>query len=79
MAIRLGRSLALTLDTGIVLFDSEFTWRSPSFRIPGSLREVGGAEFGYDRRFSAGDLINVDPEAEVDVTVVDETAGTRPS
>jgi Ca2+-binding RTX toxin-like protein len=68
----------LTLDIGFVLFDSEFTWRSPSFRIPGEPgAEVGGAEFGYDRRFSAGDLINVDPEAEVDVTVVDETAGTR--
>jgi hypothetical protein len=68
----------LTLDIGFVLFDSEFTWRSPSFRIPGEPgAEVGGAEFGYDRRFSAGDLINVDPEAEVDVIVVDETAGTQ--
>jgi hypothetical protein len=68
----------LTLDIGFVLFDSEFTWRSPSFRIPGEPgAEITGAEFGYDRRFSAGDLINVDPEAEVTVTVVDETAGTR--
>jgi RTX calcium-binding nonapeptide repeat (4 copies) len=67
----------LTLDIGFVLFDSEFTWRSPSFRIPGEPgAEIRGAEFGYDRRFSAGDLINVDPEAEVTVTVVDETAGT---
>jgi RTX calcium-binding nonapeptide repeat (4 copies) len=68
----------LGLDTGIVLFDSEFTWRSPSFRIPGEPgAEVRGAEFGYDRQFSAGDQINLDPEAEVTVTVVDETAGTR--
>jgi hypothetical protein len=68
----------LTLDIGFVLFDSEFTWRSPSFRIPGEPgAEITGAEFGYDRRFSAGDLINLDPEAEVTVTVVDETAGTR--
>jgi Ca2+-binding RTX toxin-like protein len=68
----------LGLDTGIVLFDSEFTWRSSSFRIPGEPgAEVRGAEFGYDRQFSAGDQINLDPEAEVTVTVVDETAGTR--
>ena len=68
----------LSLDTGIVLFDSEFMWQSPSFRIPGEPgAEISGAEFGYDRRFSAGDLINLDPEAEIDVTVVDETAGTR--
>ena len=68
----------LSLDIGFVLFDSEFTWRSPSFRIPGEPgAEVSGAEFGYDRRFAAGDLINLDPEAEVDATVVDETAGTE--
>jgi hypothetical protein len=68
----------LSLDTGIVLFDSEFTWRSPSFRVPGEPgAELSGAEFGYDRRFAAGDLLNLDPEAEVDATVVDETAGTR--
>jgi hypothetical protein len=68
----------LTLDIGFVLFDSDFVWRSPSFRIPGDPgAEVRGAEFGYDRRFDAGDLINLDPEAEVEVVVVDETAGTR--
>jgi hypothetical protein len=68
----------LSLETGIVLFDSEFVWQSPSFRVPGDPdAEVQGAEFGYDRRFSAGDLLNLDPEAEVEAAVVDETAGTR--
>jgi Ca2+-binding RTX toxin-like protein len=68
----------LSLDIGFVLFDSDFTWRSPSFRVPGEPgAEVRGAEFGYDRRFAAGDLVNLDPEAEVAVTVVDDTAGTR--
>jgi RTX calcium-binding nonapeptide repeat (4 copies) len=68
----------LSLDIGFVLFDSEYIWRSPSFRIPGEPgAELSGAEFGYDRRFSAADLINLDPEAEVDATVVDETAGTQ--
>jgi hypothetical protein len=68
----------LSLDIGFVLFDSEYIWRSPSFRIPGEPgAELSGAEFGYDRRFSAADLIKLDPEAEVDATGVDETAGTR--
>ena len=68
----------LSLETGIVLFDSEYVWRSPSFRIPGDPgAEVQGAEFGYDRRFDAGGLLNLDPEAEVEAAVVDETAGTR--
>jgi Ca2+-binding RTX toxin-like protein len=68
----------LTLGTGLLLFDSDYTWRSPSFRIPGDPgAEVRGAEFGYDRQFSAGDLINLNPEAEVEAAVVDETAGTR--
>ncbi|MGH2993576.1 MAG: hypothetical protein ACRDL1_08565, partial [Solirubrobacterales bacterium] len=68
----------LSLDIGFVLFDSEFTWRSPSFRVPGEPgAELTGAEFGYDRRFAAGEPINLDPEAEVDATVVDDTAGTR--
>ena len=70
----------LSLETGIVLFDSEYTWRSPSFRVPGEPgAEVSGAEFGYDRSFSAGGLINLDPEADVEAAVVDETAGTRTS
>jgi len=69
---------SLSLDIGFVLFDSDFVWRSPSFRLPGDPgAEVRGAEFGYDRRFDAGGLINLDPGAEVEVVVVDETAGTR--
>jgi Ca2+-binding RTX toxin-like protein len=68
----------LSVDIGFVLFDSDFVWRSPSFRIPGDPgAEVRGAEFSYDRRLDAGDLINLDPEADVEVAVVDETAGTR--
>ena len=68
----------LSLDTGLLLFGSEYAWRSPSFRVPGEPgAEVGGSEFGYDRRFGAGALISLDPGAEVDATVVDETAGTR--
>ena len=68
----------LTLETGGLIFDSDFVWRSPSFRIPGDPgAEVRGAEFGYDRRFDVGDFSTLNPQAEVDVVVVDETAGTR--
>lgn len=68
----------LFLEIGFVAFESEFVWQSPSFRVPGDPgAEVSGAEFGYDRRFDAGSLITLDPRADVDATLVDETAGTR--
>jgi Ca2+-binding RTX toxin-like protein len=68
----------LFLEIGFIPFDSDFTWRSPSFRVPGEPgEEVAESEFGYDRRFDAGSLITLDPRAEIDATVVDETAGTR--
>jgi hypothetical protein len=66
----------LTLDIGLLLFGSEYTWRSPSFTVPGEPgAAVGGAQFAYDRRFGAGSLINLGPEAAVDATLVDETVG----
>jgi hypothetical protein len=68
----------LLLEVGFVAFDSEFVWRSPSFRIPGDPgAEVRGAEFGYDRRFDPGGLITLDPGADVEAIIVDQTAGTR--
>jgi opacity protein-like surface antigen len=68
----------LTIETGGLIFNSDFVWRSPSFRIPGDPgAEVRGAEFGYDRRFDVGDLSTLNPQAEVEAVVVDETAGTR--
>jgi hypothetical protein len=67
----------LFLEVGFIPFDIDFTWRSPSFRVPGEPgAEVRGAEFGFDRRFDAGGLITLDPDAEIVATVVDETAGT---
>lgn len=66
----------LTVDLGFVLFDSDYTWRSPSFTVPGDPEApVSGAEFSYDRRFSAGDLINLGPRADVEATLIDETGG----
>jgi RTX calcium-binding nonapeptide repeat (4 copies) len=68
----------LSQETRFATFESDFVWRSPSFRIPGEPgAEVSGAEFGYDRRFDAGGLLTLDPEAMVEAVVVDETAGTR--
>jgi Ca2+-binding RTX toxin-like protein len=68
----------LSVDIGFVLFDSDFIWRSPSFRVPGEPgAAVTNVEFGFERRFNAGDLINLDPVAEVEAAVVDETAETR--
>jgi len=68
----------LFLDIGFVAFESDFVWRSPSFRIPGDPgAEVRGAEFGFDRRFDAGSLITLDPRADIEAIVVDQTAGTR--
>ena len=68
----------LFLEIGFVAFDSDFVWRSPSFRIPGDPgAEVRGAEFGYDRRFDPGGLITLDPRADIEAIIVDQTAGTR--
>jgi RTX calcium-binding nonapeptide repeat (4 copies) len=68
----------LSLEVGFVAFDSEFVWRSPSFRIPGDPgAEVRGAEFGYDRRFDPGGLITLDPRADIEAIIVDQTAGTQ--
>jgi RTX calcium-binding nonapeptide repeat (4 copies) len=68
----------LALEVGFVAFESEFVWRSPSFRIPGDPgAEVRGAEFGYDRRFDPGGLITLDPRADIEAIIVDQTAGTR--
>jgi Ca2+-binding RTX toxin-like protein len=38
---------------------------------------VRGGEFGYDRRFDPGSLITLDPRADIEAIVVDQTAGTR--
>jgi Ca2+-binding RTX toxin-like protein len=68
----------LSLETRFSTFEGDYTWRSPSFRVPGEPgAELSGAEFGYDRRFGAGGLMTLGPEAEVEAIVVDETAGTR--
>jgi RTX calcium-binding nonapeptide repeat (4 copies) len=68
----------LFLEIGFVAFESDFVWRSPSFRIPGDPgAEVPSAEFGYDRRFDPGSLITLDPTADIEAIIVDQTAGTR--
>jgi RTX calcium-binding nonapeptide repeat (4 copies) len=68
----------LFLEVGFVAFESDFVWRSPSFRVPGDPgAEVPSAEFGYDRRFDPGSLITLDPTADIEALIVDQTAGTR--
>ncbi len=66
----------LSVQTGLLLFDSGSTWRSPSFTIPGDPGgPVTGAQLSYDRSFDVGALSALDPEADVHVALVDETAG----
>jgi Ca2+-binding RTX toxin-like protein len=68
----------LFLEVGFVAFESDFVWRSPSFRIPGDPgAQVPSAEFGFDRRFDPGSLITLDPTADIEAIIVDQTAGTR--
>ena len=68
----------LFLEVGFVAFESDFVWRSPSFRVPGDPgAEVQGAEFGYDRRFDPGSLITLDPSVDTEAIIVDQTSGTR--
>jgi Ca2+-binding RTX toxin-like protein len=65
----------LSVDIGFVLFDSDLVWQSPPFRVPGDPgAAVNGAELTYDRRFVPGDLTALAPQAELEVSVVDETA-----
>ena len=66
----------LSADTGLLLFDSQYTWQSPAFTVPGDPEApVSGAEFAYDRSFGADGLINLGPKAAIDATLIDETAG----
>src|SRR5262249_479963 len=66
----------LTAQTGLLLFDSHFAWRSPSFTVFGDPEApVTGAVLPYDRSFDAGPLINLKAKTVVDAVLVDETAG----
>lgn len=68
----------MTQGTRFVTFTSEFTWRSPSFTVPGDPGDpVDGAEFSYDRRFNAGGLSTLQPRAETTATLVNEATGDR--
>jgi Ca2+-binding RTX toxin-like protein len=66
----------LTVTTGLVRFGSEFAWRSPTFFVggdPGAI--VDGADFSFDRRFNSIGVSGLDPEATIEVAIVDETTG----
>lgn len=66
----------LSQDTRFVTFDGDYTWRSPSFTVPGDPGDpVDGVEFSYDRRFDAGGLSTLEPRAEATATLVNETTG----
>jgi Ca2+-binding RTX toxin-like protein len=52
------------------VFAGTGTWTSPSFTIPAG-QPVTGATFQYDRQLAPGGLVNLDPESEVTVTLVD--------
>lgn len=68
----------LDVETGLVRFDSGFTWRSPSFVVGGDPgATVEGAEIAVDRRFDIAGIAGLDPEATVEVAIVDETSGGR--
>lgn len=54
------------------------TWTSPAFTVPAG-QPISGAAFAYDRSFAAGGLLNLEPTSTVQVTLVDETAGTSAS
>lgn len=51
------------------------TWTSPTFTIPGDA-PVGNATLSFDRSFTAGGLLALQPESEVVATLLDVTAGT---
>lgn len=56
------------------LFKGTATWNSPQFAVP--VKAITGAELHLDRAFSAGGLVDVGPEANYTVTLVDLTSGT---
>ena len=71
-------SIATSVDVTVnvaALFRGTGTWTSPSFTVPAG-GPVTGATFQYDRRFDAGGLLSLAPSSTVDVTLVDQTAGS---
>jgi Ca2+-binding RTX toxin-like protein len=73
-----GGAIATNADIvlGLVgLFEATGTWTSPPFAIPADA-DVGGATFQYDRAFGSDELLDLDPQAEVVVELVDDTAGS---
>jgi Ca2+-binding RTX toxin-like protein len=68
----------LTVGTGLVRFDSAFVWRSPTFYVGGDPGvTVEGAELTFDRSFAISGIVGLDPEAKIEVAIVDETSGGR--
>ena len=71
-------SIATSVDVTVnvaALFRGTGTWTSPPFTVPAG-GPVTGATFQYDRRFDAGGLLSLVPASTVDVTLVDQTAGS---
>ncbi len=66
----------LSVNTGLVRFHSDFTWRSPTFYVGGDPNvPVEGAKLSFDRSFAISGIVGLDPEATIKVAIVDETAG----
>ncbi|MDQ5833654.1 MAG: hypothetical protein M3550_11475 [Actinomycetota bacterium] len=71
-------SIATNVDVtvnALTLFRGTGTWTSPPFTVPAG-GPVTGATFQYDRRFDVGGLLSLAPSSTVDVTLVDQTAGS---
>lgn len=71
-------SLATVVDVPVIavgLLTGSGTWTSPAFTLP-SDQVVGGASFAYERRFDPNGLLPLVPTSTVEVSLIDETAGT---
>lgn len=74
-------SIATVVDPPAVaagLLTGSGTWTSPAFTLPID-QVIQGATFSYDRLFDAGGLITLAPTSTVEVSLIDETAGTTAS